>query len=354
MSGRTIEVLVVEDSRVAEELLVHELNADPELHVMGTAHNGFEALDFLLKNKPDVILMDLQMPKMDGFEATRRIMETEPVPVVAITATFDAHEVATNFRTMEAGAVALIEKPHGPGHPRYAETSRKMVETVKLMSEVKLVRRIPRFQRADRPAPARAEERVVAPAKTGVEIIAIGVSTGGPPVLQTLLSLLPKDLPVPVLIVQHIAAGFLEGMAEWLQLTSGFPMHIAVHGERLMPARAYLAPDGCHLGVGRDGTIALSKAPPEYGLRPAVSCLFRSVREIYGSNAAAVLLTGMGRDGADELKLLRDRGAITIAQDKESSLVHGMPGEAIRLEAATYVLPPDRIAPLLAGIAKKG
>ena len=341
-----INVLVVEDSPVAQMLLVHILNSDSRLNALGTANNGEEALAFLNRNKPDVIVMDIHMPGMNGFETTRRIMETQPVPIVICSASLNPAEVSQTFQALEAGAVAIVAKPVGLGHQEYENMAGKLVETVKLMSEVRVVKRWPRKGRADAPAaiPAASEPQT---SPTGIKVVAIGTSTGGPPVLQTILAGLPRDFPIPVLIVQHIAAGFLPGLVDWLNQTSGLPIHIAAHGERLLPGCAYLAPDGYHLGLGASSQIALSKQEPENGLRPAVSYLFGSVAAVCGANAVGVLLTGMGRDGADELKLLKELGAVTIAQDAESSVVHGMPGEAIKLGGATHVLPADKISKLL-------
>jgi two-component system chemotaxis response regulator CheB len=341
-----IQVFVVEDSPVAQLLLMHILNSDPRLSVLGTANSGEEALAFLKWNKPDVILMDIHMPGMDGFETTREIMEIQPAPIVICSASLDPAEVAEVFRALEAGAVAVVAKPVGLGHQKYEDMAGKLVETVKLMSEVTVVKRWPRSRRTDGlaavslPAAAKA-------AGGSIKVVAIGTSAGGPPVLQTILTGLPKNFSVPVLIVQHIAAGFLPGLVDWLNQTTGFPIRIAAHGEPLLPGCAYLAPDGYHLGLGANGQIALSSQKPENGLRPAVSYLFRSVAAAWGANAVGVLLTGMGRDGADELKLLKELGAVTIAQDRESSLVHGMPGEAIALGGATHVLPSDKISELL-------
>lgn len=347
-----IKVLVVEDSPVAQLLLVHILNSDPALTVLGTANNGEEALAFLTRARPDVIVMDIHMPGLDGFETTRRIMETQPVPIVICSASLNPAEVARTFRALEAGAVAIVAKPVGLGHHEYEDMAGKLVETVKLMSEVRVVKRWARPQRGDMPAPFPPAAAPPAP-RAAVRVVAIGTSTGGPPVLQTILSGLPKDFPLPVLIVQHIAIGFLPGLVDWLNQTTGLPIRIAAHGESLRPGHAYFAPDGYHLGLDDSGQIALSKQEPENGLRPAVSHLFRSVAAVCGANVVGVLLTGMGRDGADELKALKDLGAITIAQDAESSVVHGMPGEAIKLGAATYVLAPDKIPPLLAALATR-
>src|SRR5665213_3162618 len=327
-------------------LLVHILNSDPQLHVLGTANNGEEALKFLKRNKPHVIVMDIHMPGMDGFETTRRIMETQPVPIVICSASLNSSEVSRTYRALEAGAVTIIAKPVGLGHQEYEDMAGKLVETVKLMSEVKVVKRWPRPRRTDGPT-AVSLSAEAKPSDGSIKVVAIGTSTGGPPVLQTILTGLPKDFSVPVLIVQHIAAGFLPGLVDWLNQTTGFPIHIAAHGEPLLPGCAYLAPDGYHMGLGAHGQIALSRQEPENGLRPAVSYLFRSVAAVCGANAVGVLLTGMGRDGADELKHLKELGAVTIAQDRESSIVHGMPGEAIALGGATHVLPADKISKLL-------
>jgi two-component system, chemotaxis family, protein-glutamate methylesterase/glutaminase len=211
-----------------------------------------------------------------------------------------------------------------------------------------VVRRWPRLKSTPvvLPTPQMPLQRV--PAE--LQVIAIGASTGGPLVLQTILAGLPKDLPVPVLIVQHMAPGFVQGFAEWLAQSSGFPVHIPTAGEYPLPGHAYVAPDGVHMGVGTGGRVILSDGDPDNGLRPSVSHLFRCVAQVFGRQAVGVLLTGMGRDGAEELKLMKDGGAVTIAQDKKSSVVHGMPGEAIRLGAATYVLSLEDIAPALTGL----
>lgn len=184
-----------------------------------------------------------------------------------------------------------------------------------------------------------------------VQVVAIGASTGGPPALQTILAALPKDFPAPVVIVQHMAAGFVRGFVEWLAQSAKLPVRVAAHGELMLPGHVYVAPDEHQMKVERGGKIALTRDEPESGLRPSVSYLFRSVAEVYGCNAVAGLLTGMGRDGAEELLRLKEKGAVTFAQDKDSSVVHGMPGEAIRLDAAMLVLPPEKIAPVLVNLA---
>lgn len=349
-----IKVLIVEDSVVVQKALTHILESDPGIKVIGRACNGEEAIAFLKNGKPDIITMDILMPVMDGIEATRRIMKTTPLPIVIVSANWSPEEVEKTFIAMEAGAVSVLEKPQGLGHPDYKKQAKTLITTVKLMSEVRVVKRWGRV-RQDAPvtfAPLKGETAVKTSA--AIELVAIGASTGGPPVIQTILSKLPKEFPVPVMIVQHIVPGFIQGMAEWLEHNTGMPVHIASQGEYLLAGHVYLAPDDFYMGIKKGGRIVLSKAEVENGLRPSVAYLFKSVAEVLGRHAVGVLLTGMGRDGADELKVMREKGAITIAQDKESSVIHGMPGEAITIGAAMYVLPPDKIARTLGDIVSAG
>jgi two-component system, chemotaxis family, protein-glutamate methylesterase/glutaminase len=349
MTTQTINVLVADDSRVTRMLLVHLLESDPQIRVMGAVNDGRAALDFVNNHKPDVIIMDIHMPDLDGFETTRLIMETQPVPIIICTSTMDPKEVVTTYRTMEAGAVACVEKPVAREHTDFEQLVANLLDTVKLMSEVKVVRRWPRSRSTAGTSPRLFELTSAA----GVPLIGIGASTGGPPVLQTILSGLPKDFPGSLLIVQHVARGFLPGLVEWLNQTTGLQVHVASHGTSPLPGHAYLAPDDFQMGVGASGRIFLATGEPENGLRPAVSHLFRTLAEVRGPDALGVLLTGMGKDGAAELKLMRDKGAVTIAQDRESSVVHGMPGEAITLGGATHVLPADKIAAALVALLKR-
>lgn len=339
MVKRKINILVAEDSPVARMLLVHLLESDPQIRVVGVVNDGQAALDFVTRNKPDVVLMDIHMPRLDGFEATRRIMETRALPIVICSATSNPKDVDVAFQAMEAGAIACVEKPVGREHRDFEATAAQLLETVKLMAEVKVVRRTVRTPAAQ---PVQWQR-----AQTEIKLIGIGASTGGPPVLQAIFADLPKDFSVPVLVVQHIAHGFLPGMAEWLNRSTGLPIHIASNGEYPLPGHVYLAPSDFHMGIGAGGRIILTREEPENRLRPAVSYLFRSLAEVCGQNALGVLLTGMGKDGAVELKTMKDKGAITIAQDRESSVVHGMPGVAIALGGATHVLPADKIADAL-------
>jgi two-component system chemotaxis response regulator CheB len=350
-----IKVLVVDDSAVVREFLVHVLGSDPALKVVGTARDGEEALKVVAAQKPDVVTMDISMPKMNGLEATRLIMERHPTPIVIVSGSLGAEEEAS-FRAVEAGALAVLQRPTGVGHPDHEATVGELVRTVKLMSEVKVVKRWPRPGPTETgyPVPGLVKAEVKG-ALRQIKLVAIGASTGGPVVLQRILAGLPKNYPAPVLIVQHIAAGFVHGFADWLAQSSGFAIEVATHGARLLPGRAYVAPDGFHMEVAGGGDrIALMKGEPEGGLRPSVDALFRSVARVYGPAAVGVLLTGMGKDGARELGRMKERGAVTVAQDEESSIIHGMPGEAISLNAATHILSPEGIATLLTKLTADG
>lgn len=343
---RRVKVLVVEDSLVVRKHLLHILGRDPEIEVIGTAGDGQEALTLLDRLQPDVITMDIVMPRMNGFDATRRIMETHPVPIVIISGSYEPAEVSTTFEAVAAGAVAFIQRPAGAGSPDAEGEAATLLRTVKLMAEVKVVRRWPR-----RGAGAAPDQTVQAAQSAPVSLIAIGASTGGPAVVQTILARLPADLPASVLVVQHIDQGFVGGFVTWLQGSSALPILLVSDGERVQPGHVYVAPPGRHTGVTASGTFELGDGPPEHGMRPSVSSLFRTLARSHGARAAGVLLTGMGRDGAEELRMMKDAGAVTIAQDEASSVVFGMPGEAIRLGAARYVLPPAMIAQLLVRLA---
>lgn len=343
-----INVMIVEDSLVIQEHLKYVLESDPDIQVVCAAGDGREAVEMASRTKIDAVIMDINMPKMNGFEATRRIMETRPMPIIVVSASYDPGELATTFQALEAGALKVLEKPLGIGSPGYEGSAMELIQTVKLLSGVKLA------TRRHRPAGPAALPAVVPKVKHAeVKLVAIGVSTGGPVVLQTILAGFKKDFPVPVLIVQHMTAGFLKGLAEWLEQAAGFPVHVAAHDERICAGHAYLAPYGFHMGVKSSGRVVLSDNEPLSRVCPSISRLFLSVSDVFGPNAAGVLLTGMGRDGAEGLHVLKEKGAVTIAQDAETSLIFGMPGHAVDMGAAQYVLPPGRIVQFLLSLVNK-
>lgn len=345
------KVLIVDDSKVIQEFLAHLLSSDPDIQVVGIASSGIEAIKLVREKKPDVISMDIHMPGMDGYEATRIIMETVPTPIVIVSGSSKTKEVVNTFKLLEAGALAVVIRPPGFEHPQFPASRRELIQTVKLMSEVKVVRLFPRSRKEQKKSFLLVQK--FENDLKRIQIIAIGASTGGPIALQIILSGLPGDLPVPVLIVQHIAKGFVKGFHEWLSATSGIKLKIAEDGELISAGIGYIAPDNFHMGVSRGNKIILCDQPPENGLKPSVSYLFRSVAQSFGPNAAGVLLTGMGKDGADELKVMKDKGAFTLVQNEESSVVFGMPGEALRIGAADQALSPEKIAEILAKSGSK-
>ena len=339
-------MLVADDSAAARLLLQGILDADPGLEVVGQATDGAEAVALADRLQPDVITMDVAMPGVDGLEATRRIMAGVPRPIVLVSAVFPP-DIHNSFRALEAGAVHLLEKPHGPGSPAFAREAAELVETVKLMAGVKLVRRNLRRDGDAPPGlfPARAPSEVL-------RVAAIAASTGGPPAVAEILRGLPPDWPVPILIVQHIGPGFDSGLARYLDECSALPVALAEDGDEVRPGAAYLSPAERHLGVTSAGRLTVTAGEPIDGYRPSANHLFRSAANAFGAAAAGVVLTGMGRDGADGLLALRQAGGLAIAQDQATSVVYGMPRQALLRGAAEAVLPVGDIAAALIGRAR--
>lgn len=345
-----IKILVADDSPTILEYTEHILVSSGGFDVVGTAKDGVEAVALARATNPDVILMDINMPRMNGYEATREIMETKPVPIVIFSAGWKPEHVAMTFQAMEAGALAVLEKPRGPGSPDAEPMIRELVQTARLMSEVPVVRRHRRRERTDAliGLTPQEEKRV----SEATALVAMGASTGGPPALATILSALPKDFSVPILVVQHISVGFLGGLVEWLGRACDVSVRAAKHGETLEPGCVYVAPDNLHMGVMGKARVALSDAAPINSVRPSVSHLFRSVSQGFGKRAVGVLLTGMGKDGADGLKSMKESGAITVAQNEESCVVFGMPGAAKEIDAVSQFLDPEGIAALLVRLTR--
>lgn len=333
-----ISVLLVDDSPGECERLRAVLESDPAMRVVATADSGPAALRLALEHRPDVVAMDGRMPGMDGLAATRMLMENDPRPIVV----FD--DPTSEVRAFEAGAVAAVRVPSDPGAPDYEGLCRDFRRAVQRSAGVRVVRRWPRSGES---ANGAGQSRAVVPAQPAVRVVAIGVSAGGPPVLEAILRRMPASFPVPILIVQHIAEGFVDGLVACLQRATPLRVRLAEAGLTARAGDVYVAPDGVHLGIDAGGRLLLDAAPAERSQRPAVSYLFRSVARAFGGRAAAVLLTGMGCDGAAEMKVLRDLRAVTIAQDARSSTVFGMPGEAIKLGAAQYVMSADEIGDAL-------
>lgn len=343
-----IRVLIVDDSLTERVYLEHIIGSEPDLEIAGSAVDGREAIALAAKVKPDVILMDIELPHMDGYAATRQIMQTNPVPIIIISARVEAAKMTKSFEALSAGAVCALPKPTGPGAPGSADMAKKIVQTVKLMDKIKMKDRA-RGRSVDNRIRT-AQSLAFSPKTAGnrPSLILMGASTGGPPVINTILSNLNPSFSIPILIVQHISNGFLNSMVHWIEKNCHLKVKVADDHELIAPGMVYFAPEDRHMAISRANRILLSDDPPEHGVKPAVSRLFRSVissrRRI---DCVGVLLTGMGKDGAEELRQMKAMGNLTLAQNKETCVVFGMPGEAVRLHGASHIFAPHEIGRFL-------
>ncbi|RMG39444.1 MAG: chemotaxis-specific protein-glutamate methyltransferase CheB [Planctomycetota bacterium] len=341
-----IRVAIADDSRTAQELLRSVLEQDRDIRVVGTAADGAEAVEMAADVKPDVILMDVHMPRLNGFEATRRIMAQTPTPIVIVSSTSVIEEARTALRSLEAGALTIHVKPPAPTDPHFDKVSRDLLLTVKAVADVRVVRRRPIAM----PDATGDVEFECGGAGGGSrpEVVAIAASTGGPKALVSILSTLPAHFAVPVLVVQHIATGFTQALAQWLDGCTPLAVKLAEHGESLRPGTVYLAPEEAHLGVSAQRTLVVDdQTPAILGFRPSATYLFRSVGEVFGKRALAVILTGMGRDGVEGLQVVKRAGGEVMAQDEQTSVVFGMPAAALSAGVVDRVLPLDGIAECL-------
>lgn len=343
-----IRVVVAEDSPTARELLIEILESDPEFRVVGQAADGAEAVEVITRLRPDLVTMDAHMPVMDGFEATSRIMVQVPTPILMVSSAAVGREVEYSLNAIRAGALMVVSKPEDPLSLRFDGSRSEFLTMAKAMASVKVVRRL--SGRTDRaPAPSRT-----AAATGAVRLVAIAASTGGPAALQRILAALPAEFPAPIVVVQHMAAGFVGGLGEWLDASCPLRVAVAQHGEPLRGGTALLAPDLRQLGVSRDGRVVVADAPPVRGIRPSGTYLFESAAESYGSGLLALVLTGMGNDGVEGLQAVKAAGGRVVAQDEATSVVFGMPREAIAAGLANFVLGLDGISAKLVEMTNGG
>lgn len=350
MAMPKIRVLVVEDSLTIRKRIVEVLSADADVEVVGEGEDGRRAIELTAALRPDVITLDMMLPVMTGLAATEYIMAHTPTPILVVSASTNRGEVFRTYDALAAGAVDVLDKPLGDEIDDAWE--RKLVSTVKLVSRIKVITHL-RGKLSHAPFAARPTSRVQgAPYRIG----AIGVSTGGPAALQEILRGLPADFPLPLLIVMHIAEPFGDAFADWLDAQSPIRVRVAKDGEplpQLGAPIAVMAPPTRHLVV-RDGRLHLSDGPERHSCKPSVDVMFESIAAELGDRTVACLLTGMGKDGAAGLLAIRQAGGMTIAQDEATSIVFGMPREAIMLSAAKEVLPLHEVARSLVALVRGG
>jgi two-component system chemotaxis response regulator CheB len=344
-----IRVLIAEDSPTARALLLDLFSRSPDFTVIGEAHNGAEAIERAIALSPDLIIMDIHMPIIDGLDATKEIMREAPAPIVMVSASASTSDVALGLSATQAGAVMLMEKPLGVADERGEDAAKQFLAMAKAMAAVKVVRRWSRAGVRTIPPPRRP-----APGTGDIRLIAIGTSTGGPAALHRILIDLPRDFAVPIVVVQHMAHGFIDGLAKWLGANVTLKVTTAEDGEPLVSGTVYVAPDDRHLGVTNDGRAKLSSTAPLAGFRPSVDYLFDSCARSYGNSLAAVILTGMGQDGVEGLATVKERGGRVIAQDEQSSVVFGMAQQAIRRGLVDEILPLDRIGKRILSFTEGG
>lgn len=344
-----IRTIVVDDSATVRQLLVEILDSDPEITIVATAANGAEAVALVDKHTPDLVVMDIHMPVLDGLEATREIMVRAPTPILIVSSAASQRQLELSLSAMQAGALLVLPKPEHPGSKQFPELRDQLVSMAKAMARVKVVRRWGSKSRAIA-LPARSRQDPDA----ATRLVAIAASTGGPATLRRILTDLPHDFNAPILVVQHIARGFVAGFAEWLDKGCKLRVKVAEDGEPLAAQVVYIAPDDQHLGINSQGRVVLADAPPIGGFRPSATHLFESVARAAGSAAAAVVLTGMGNDGLDGLRSLYAAGGRVLAQDRTSSVIYGMAQEAVRHELVDMILPLDSIAARLTELVAAG
>jgi two-component system chemotaxis response regulator CheB len=346
-----IRVVLVDDSRLTLRLLERGLSRFRDLEVVGTATDGSKALSLVEELSPDVICTDLKMPGVDGLDLVRQVMAERPTPIVVVSGVLGDENHPGQYSVFElikAGALDVCAKPRGGFSEGDSPDYRALARRLRVAAGVTV------FRRKQQPKPPRAQHlqhrsaELPSP-REPVQLIVMGASTGGPAALLAVLSALPGDLPVPVLVVQHIATGFIKGMAQWLSNSAQIPVKLADDRMVASPGSCIFAPDERHLIVDANRRVRLLDSPPMGGgHKPSVDALFQSAADTMGAHTLAVLLTGMGRDGAAGMGAIKDAGGLTIAQDAASCTVFGMPSAAIAKGNATAVLPLAEIGPAIA------
>lgn len=329
-----IKILVVDDSLLMQKVLVNLLQSDPQLTVVGTARNGEEALSKIAILNPDVVTMDIEMPKMNGLTAVRKIMETNPLPVVMVSA-LTQREAQLTLKALELGAVDYVPKPSGPISLDMDTVKEELVSKVKTAASANIRREKPKMTEV-KTTKGRCREK----------IISIAASTGGPAAVSYVLKNIPENSP-PILIVQHMKRGMTKLFAEMLNQECKIKVKEAEDGDLIQDGLALIAPAGLHMLVTKNGRVKLADGPPVNYVRPSADVTMKSAAEVYESKNIGVVLTGLGADGAEGIEAIKKKGGLTIAQDEKTCVVFGMPAAAIKTGCVDFVLPLEYIPKLL-------
>lgn len=342
-----IKVLIVEDSPLISKILTKILESDHELQVVGVAQTGREGLRLATELSPDIITMDIVMPDMDGVEATKQIMAYKPTPILMLTSSHQRKKDEV-FRAISFGALDVIEKTSFEQMLVEDNSKNNLIKKIKFLANIKVIKHpLAKLQQSLVSSDSIHLVAETKKSKRDLEfkgVIAIAASTGGPQALAAILNKLPVDFPWAILIVQHIARGFTHGLVEWLSKISAFKIKIAEDNEEITKCMAYVAPSGLHMRVAEGGIIRLGDDPPYRNFKPSADILFSSIAKVYNEQGIGIILTGMGRDGADGIGEIKKSGGRTIAQDEKTSVIFGMPKEAIERGAIDKVLSIDKIA----------
>ena len=334
----TVKVLIAEDSELFAESIA-EVIVSGGMSVVGVATDGRMAVEMCARLEPDLITMDVRMPVMDGLEAIEQIMASHPTPILVMTADPRGESGEMGFEALRRGALEVIAKPLGwPGSPVEVAAFQ---ERVRLLATIKVVRHV---------AGKRVMSASRSPRTRKTRVLGIATSTGGPPALASIFQGFPADFPAGILVTQHIAEGFAQNLAKWLNSVTPLEVKIASDGDFVAPGTILLAPDHAHLTVNRLGSVVLEDSPPVDGHRPSCSRMLASIADSYGTGAIGVVLTGMGRDGANGLAAIRAAGGVTVVQDEGSSAVFGMPKAAIA--SAQHVVALDEMSAFLLAVSR--
>ena len=341
-----IRVLIADDNPAAREQLAQIIESTPDMQTVGLATNGSQAVQMAKGIHPDVIVMDALIPHMDAIEAIREIMDVNPVPIVVVCTAAASREANVALEAVQAGALAVLQKPGAPQLPDYQATIKELVNSVRAMSGVHVIRhsRVGHAQTLDI---SKLTASTGWDSKLKPEIVSIVASTGGPQTLSEIVKHLSPTFNLPIVIVQHITADFVVPLVRWLSTISRIPVEVACSGEYPAPGKIYFAPARTHLRLTSNHQFEMSDVPKNVPHIPSGDIFLESVARHYGSRAVGIVLTGMGNDGAHGLLAMYDAGAITVAQDADSCVVFGMPQEAIALGAVRQTLNPTEISKLL-------